>query len=153
MVIPIKEWEGPQHYHKWQYYHKWQLWSFANASGNAHIADACLPYMSHSAVMWAFPVDAMWEFPVACGHSLVTFQCDVGVPSPTTWELPVACGPWSIPQDIIITALPQCRHGLPELTGHSGVEDEVGRWVDQRGSGRAGRDGVEVEQMCDDPGI
>jgi hypothetical protein len=25
--------------------------------------------------------------------------------------------------------------------------------VDQRGSGRAGRDGVEVEQMCDDPGI
>jgi hypothetical protein len=33
------------------------------------------------------------------------------------------------------------------------VEDEVGRWVDQRGSGRAGRDGVEVEQMCDDPGI
>ncbi|KAJ7807679.1 hypothetical protein B0H14DRAFT_2609475 [Mycena olivaceomarginata] len=33
------------------------------------------------------------------------------------------------------------------------VEDEVGRWVDQRGLGRAGRDGVEVEQMCDDPGI
>ncbi|KAJ7801444.1 hypothetical protein B0H14DRAFT_2615301 [Mycena olivaceomarginata] len=33
-----------------------------------------------------------------------------------------------------------------------GVEDEVGRWVDQRGLGRAGRGGVDEEQMCDDPG-
>ncbi|KAJ7861823.1 hypothetical protein B0H14DRAFT_3134429 [Mycena olivaceomarginata] len=33
------------------------------------------------------------------------------------------------------------------------VEDEVGRWVDQRGLGRAGRGGVDEEQVCDDPGI
>ncbi|KAJ7705228.1 hypothetical protein B0H14DRAFT_2647344 [Mycena olivaceomarginata] len=46
------------------------------------------------------------------------------------------------------------EHELDEFgVGHCGVEDEVGRWVDQRGSGHAGRDGVEVEQMCDDPGI
>ncbi|KAJ7877401.1 hypothetical protein B0H14DRAFT_2567771 [Mycena olivaceomarginata] len=29
----------------------------------------------------------------------------------------------------------------------SAVEDEVGRWVDQRGLGRAGRGGVDEEQM------
>jgi hypothetical protein len=32
------------------------------------------------------------------------------------------------------------------------VEDEVGRWVDQSGLGHAGRDGVDKEQMGDDPG-
>jgi hypothetical protein len=47
----------------------------------------------------------------------------------------------------------KCEDFEKEKVMVDSVEDEVGRWVDQRGSGRAGRDGVEVEQMCDDPGI
>jgi hypothetical protein len=36
--------------------------------------------------------------------------------------------------------------------GVAGVKVWVGRWVDQSGLGRAGRDQVDEEQMCDDAG-